>query len=207
MTTTTDSAATASIEAAARELRLPAIRQHAGRLAAQAQRSKTTYLGFLADTLTVELDDRAERRRTRRIHEARFPRLKRLADFNLDAAPTINPATIATLAAGSYLDAGEPVVLIGDSGTGKTHLLIGLGITACEQGAGSVTPPAPSSSTNSSKPPTNAASLASSPAMPVSTCSASTSSATSGSTPVAPSCCSRFSPSARKRPRSEWPQI
>jgi DNA replication protein DnaC len=134
MTTTTDSAATASIEAAARELRLPAIRQHAGRLAAQAQRSNTTYLGFLADTLTVELDDRAERRRTRRIHEARFPRLKRLADFNLDAAPTINPATIATLAAGSYLDAGEPVVLIGDSGTGKTHLLIGLGITACEHG-------------------------------------------------------------------------
>jgi DNA replication protein DnaC len=132
--TTTDTAATATIEAAARELRLPAIRQHAGRLAAQAQRSKTTYLGFLADTLRVELDDRAERRRARRIHEARFPRLKRLADFNMDAVATINPATIATLAAGNYLDAGEPVVLIGNSGTGKTHLLIGLGIAACEQG-------------------------------------------------------------------------
>ena len=133
-TTTTDTAAAASIEAAARELRLPAIREQAGRLAAQAQRTKATYLGFLADTLTLEFDDRAERRRARRIHEARFPRLKRLADFNLDAAPTINPATIATLASGGYMDAGEPVVLIGDSGTGKTHLLIGLGIAACEQG-------------------------------------------------------------------------
>ena len=133
-TTTTDTAAAASIEAAARELRLPAIREQAGRLAAQAQRTKATYLGFLADTLTLECDDRAERRRARRIHEARFPRLKRLADFDMGAAPTINPATIATLAAGGYMDAGEPVVLIGDPGTGKTHLLIGLGIAACEQG-------------------------------------------------------------------------
>ena len=72
-TTTTDTAAAASIEAATRELRLPAIREHADRLATQAQRTKATYLGFLADTLTLECDDRAERRRARRIHEARFP--------------------------------------------------------------------------------------------------------------------------------------
>ncbi len=134
MTTTTDLAATASIEVAARELRLPAIRGHHSRLAEEAKRAKATYLGFLADTLALEVDDRAERRQARRIHEARFPRLKRLAEFDLDASPTINPATIATLAAGGYLDAGEPVVLLGDSGTGKTHLLIGLGMRACEQG-------------------------------------------------------------------------
>ncbi len=41
---------------------------------------------------------------------------------------------MATLAAGAYLDAGDPVVLLGDSGTGKSHLLIGLGVAACEQG-------------------------------------------------------------------------
>jgi DNA replication protein DnaC len=68
------------------------------------------------------------------VHEARFPRLKRLADFDLAAAPSVSPATIATLAAGAYMDAGEPVVLLGDSGTGKSHLLIGLGVAACEQG-------------------------------------------------------------------------
>ncbi len=132
--TAVDAGAAAAIEAATRELHLPAIREQAGRLAAQAQRTKATYLGFLADTLAVEVDDRAERRRGRRIHEARFPRIKRLAEFDLDAAPSINPATIATLAAGTYLTAGEPIVLLGDSGTGKTHLLIGLGIAACEQG-------------------------------------------------------------------------
>jgi DNA replication protein DnaC len=131
--TATDTAAAATIDAAARELRLPAVRDHADRLASEATRARATYLGFLADTLTVEVDDRAERRRARRIHEARFPRLKRLGDFDIDAAPTVNPATIATLAAGNYLDVGEPVALLGDSGTGKTHLLIGLGLAACEQ--------------------------------------------------------------------------
>ena len=132
--TTTDTASVAAIEAATRELRLPAIREHHTRLADQAQRTAATYLGFLADTLTLEVDDRAERRRSRRITEAKFPRPKRLAEFDLAAAPTINPATIATLAAGHYLNTGDPVVLLGDSGTGKTHLLIGLGVAACEQG-------------------------------------------------------------------------
>ena len=41
-------------------------------------------------------------------------------------------ATLATLAAGAWIDTGEPVVLLGDSGTGKTHLLVGLGLAACE---------------------------------------------------------------------------
>ena len=111
---TTDIASGAAVEAAAKELRLPGIREHHQRLADQAKRSKDTYLGFLADTLSLEVDDRAERRRTRRITEAKFPRQKR--------------------AAGNYLDNGDPVVLLGDSGTGKTHLLIGLGMAACEQG-------------------------------------------------------------------------
>ena len=131
---TSDTASAAAIQAASRELRLPGIREHHTRLADQAKRSKSTYLGFLADSLTLEVDDRAERRRSRRITEAKFPRPKRIADFDLDAAPTINPATIATLAAGNYLDTGDPVVMLGDSGTGKTHLLIGLGMAACEQG-------------------------------------------------------------------------
>jgi DNA replication protein DnaC len=130
----TDTAAQAAIGAATRELHLPTVRQESERLAELAKRNQLSYLAFLAEVLSAEVDDRAERRKQRRIHEARFPRLKRLADFDLSAAPTVNPATIATLANGSYLDAGNPVVFLGDSGTGKSHLLIGLGIAACEQG-------------------------------------------------------------------------
>ena len=134
MSKMTDTAALAAIGAATRELRLPVIRADAGRIAKIAERSQQSYLAFLAEILSAEVDERSERRRQRRINEARFPRIKRLADFDLAAAPTINPATIATLAGCAYLDAGEPVVLLGDSGTGKSHLLIGLGVAACEQG-------------------------------------------------------------------------
>ncbi len=131
---TTDTAAAASIEAAARELKLPIVRTDATRVAANAERSKLTYLGFLAEILEAEVDARSERRRTRRIHDAKFPRIKRLTDFDLDAAPTIEPAQIATLAAGRYIHTGDPIVLLSDSGTAKRHLLIGLGLAACEAG-------------------------------------------------------------------------
>ena len=131
---TTDTAAQAAIGAAARELRLPTVRAEAARLAEIDARQRHTHLAYLAEVLAAELDDRSARRRARRIAEARFPRIKRLADFNTDLVPAITPAQIAHLAAGAYLDAGEPVVLPGDSGTGKTHLLIGLGLAACEQG-------------------------------------------------------------------------
>jgi DNA replication protein DnaC len=132
--TMTDAAAQASIGAAARDLHLPTVRAESARLAEIAVRQRHTHLGFLAEVLAAEVDDRADRRRTRRIAEAHFPRLKRLADFNIDAVPTIGAAVIAKLAQGDYMDAGEPVVLLGDSGTGKSHLLIGLGLAACEQG-------------------------------------------------------------------------
>jgi DNA replication protein DnaC len=130
----TDTAAIAAIGAATRELQLPQIRADATTLAETAQRQQSSYLAFLAEVLSVEVDNRIERRKQRRVSEAKFPRTKRLSEFDLAAAPSVNPATIATLANGSYLDAGEPVVLLGDSGTGKSHLLIGLGIAACEQG-------------------------------------------------------------------------
>ena len=177
-TTMSDTAAVAAIGAATRELHLPVVRAESARLAELAQRGHHTYLGYLAEVLSAEIDERSERRRQRLIKEARFPRTKRLADFDLAAAPTINPATLATLASGNYLDAGEPIVLLGDSGTGKTHLLLGLGLAAREQGRRVRYAPPPNSSTNSSKQPTNAASHASSPATASWICSASTNLAT-----------------------------
>jgi DNA replication protein DnaC len=134
MNAVSDTAAQAAIGAAARELKLPTVRAEAARLAAIAARERQSHLAFLAEVLSAELDDRCGRRRARRIAEAKFPRLKRLADFNTDAVPAITPAQVAALASCTWIDAGEPVVLPGDSGTGKTHLLIGLGLAACEQG-------------------------------------------------------------------------
>lgn len=60
--------------------------------------------------------------------------MKRLSDFDLAAAPSVSPATFAILASCSFLAGGERPVLLGDSGTGKSHLLIGTGLAACEMG-------------------------------------------------------------------------
>ena len=129
-----ESAAEAAIGAACRALHLPTVRTEAGPLADQAAKERLTHRAYLAEVLSAEVDERDGRRKARRLVEAHFPRLKRLDEFDLAAAPNINPATLAALAKGAWIDAGEPVVLLGDSGTGKSHLLIGLGVAACEAG-------------------------------------------------------------------------
>jgi DNA replication protein DnaC len=88
----------------------------------------------LAELLMVECDDRDRRRSERRIRGAGFPRQKWLADFDYTANPNINPAMINTLASRGWVRAGEPLCLIGDSGTGKSHLLIALGAAAAMAG-------------------------------------------------------------------------
>jgi len=130
----TDTAAEAAIGAATRELHLPTVRAECVGLAEVAERSHATYLGYHAEMLSAEVDDRSERRRLLRVHEAKFLRTKRLGDFDLSEAPSINAAAIAMLASGSPLETGDPVVFLADSGTGKSHLLIGFGMAACEQG-------------------------------------------------------------------------
>lgn len=106
----------------------------AAALADTAAKERLTHRAYLAEVLAAEVDERDGRRRTRRVVEARFSRLKRLEDFDLAAAPGLAPATLAALAKGAWIDAGEPVVLLGDSGTGKSHLRIGMGIAAYEAG-------------------------------------------------------------------------
>lgn len=134
MSPTSDAAASAAIGAATRELRLPVVRTEAARLAEAASRARTSHLGYLAEVLSAEVDERVEHRRRRRVHDARFPRLKRLADFDFSLVPAGVGQAVSSLAQGSYLERGEPVVLLGDSGTGKSHLLIALGLLACEAG-------------------------------------------------------------------------
>src|SRR5438477_314062 len=130
----TDEAAEAAIGSACRALHLPTVRTEATRLADAAVKAHFTHRAYLAEVLSAEVDERDARRRARRVVEARFPRMKRLSDFDTSANPNVNPATLATLAAGAFIDAGTPVCLIGDSGTGKSHLLIGTGVAACEAG-------------------------------------------------------------------------
>jgi DNA replication protein DnaC len=127
-------AAAAAIEAGCRTLRLPTMRTRFGEIAAAAEREQLTYLGFLAELVMAECDDRTRRRTSRRLAAAGFPRPKRLEEFDFAANPAVNPATVHQLASCEWIRDGKPLCLIGDSGTGKTHLLIALGTAAAEHG-------------------------------------------------------------------------
>ena len=133
MSAHTDGGAEAVIDVACRELKLPTVRSEASTMADGALRAGLTHRAFLAEVLTAEVDDRSERRRARLVADARFPRLKRLDGFDCDRSP-VNAATLASLQAGSFIDNGDPIVFLGDSGTGKSHLLIGTGLAAAEAG-------------------------------------------------------------------------
>ena len=124
----------ALVEAHAAELRLPTVRRRYSELAREATREQQTPLAYLAALLEAEVSDRTERRERRRLNDARFPVQKPLGEFRFADNPKVPQATIASLAGGGWIDDRESVILTGESGTGKTHLAIALGICACEQG-------------------------------------------------------------------------
>jgi len=124
----------ALVEAHARELHLPAIRARFRQLAAEATREQQTPLAYLAALLQAEVSERSERRERRRLLDARFPLVKRLEEFHFADNPNVPQATIAALAEGVWIDDRESVILIGESGTGKTMLATALAVCACQQG-------------------------------------------------------------------------
>jgi DNA replication protein DnaC len=130
----TEQAAVAAVDQACRRLRLPTIRAVLDEALSVAGKEQLSYQGFLAELLLAECDDRDRRSSIRRVKSAGFPRDKWLGDFEFDANPNISEATINTLAKGDWIRKGSPLCLIGDSGTGKSHLLIGLGTAAAEKG-------------------------------------------------------------------------
>ena len=124
----------ALVEAHTAELHLPTVRRRFRALAAEAMREQQTPLAYLAALLEAEVAERAERRERRRLLDARFPLLKRLEDFRFADNPSVPQATIAALAEGSWITDRESIILIGESGSGKTHLATALAVCACQQG-------------------------------------------------------------------------
>lgn len=117
------------------ELKLPTIRRNYRKAAEEATRAGGDYASYLCMLVEEEISDRGSRRVQRRLKEARFPQIKLLADLEESALPDgITMARLLQLAGGSYLDEAINVLAIGGSGTGKTHISIGLGVCACKQG-------------------------------------------------------------------------
>ena len=124
---------TATIRQQCKMLHLPAVAGQCAQLAEQAVRERRTHLGYLEALLQTELEEREQRLIERRVREARLPRMKTLDDFDYTRNPKVSAQQIHELARGDYIGRAEPVIFIGDSGTGKTHLLTGLAVAACRQ--------------------------------------------------------------------------
>lgn len=123
-----------AIDLACRTLHLPTVRTRFDDLAARAMREGASYKDFLAELLEAECEDRHERRKIRRVREANFSRPKRIEDFDFEANPHVTAEVIHTLTRPDWIKAGNPLCFIGDSGTGKSHLLIGIGTAIAEAG-------------------------------------------------------------------------
>jgi DNA replication protein DnaC len=122
----TEQATVTAVDPACHRLHLPTFRAGLDEALTVAGKEQLSYQGFLAELLLAECNDRDHCSSNRRVKAANFPRDKWLGDFGFDADPNINAATIHTLATGDWIRKGRPLCLIGDSGTGKSHLLIGL---------------------------------------------------------------------------------
>jgi DNA replication protein DnaC len=82
----------------------------------------------------LELIERERRTIERRIKEAKFPAVKSLDSFDFLALPSLNKALVLELARSEYVARRENVIAVGNSGTGKTHVALGLGLAACQKG-------------------------------------------------------------------------
>lgn len=124
---------TASVQQACRTLHLPTVAANCERLAQEAERQHHSPLTYLAELLGTELDERERHTIARRLKEAKLPRLKTLEEFDFSATPGVSARQLLELAEGGYLARAEPIILIGEAGTGKTHLASSLCVAACRQ--------------------------------------------------------------------------
>jgi DNA replication protein DnaC len=123
----------ASVQQYCKAVRMPTIAANFLALAEQAVKENHSHIRYLEALLAMESEERDRHAITNRMREAQLPRLKTLEEFDFAQAPKIPAARIRELAEGGYIDRSEPVVLIGECGTGKSHLATGLCVAACRQ--------------------------------------------------------------------------
>ena len=115
-------------------LKLPTMTAECETIAARCARENVDHLGFLLQLCERELIERERRAAQRRLKAARFPTAKTLESFDFAAAPSVNKPRILELMRCAYIEQRENVILIGGSGSGKTHLATALAVEACGRG-------------------------------------------------------------------------
>ena len=115
-------------------LKLPTFLREYDKLARQCATEGVDHARYLQRLAELELIDRERRLVERRIKAAGFPAVKSLDSFDFKALPSLNKALVLDLARSDYVARRENMIALGNSGTGKTHIAIGLGLAACQKG-------------------------------------------------------------------------
>lgn len=117
-----------------KKLRLPTFLRDYDKVARQCAAEGVDHIGYLTRLTELELIDRERRMVERRIRMAKFPAVKSLDSFDFKAIPELNKMLVLELARCEYIDRQENIIALGPSGTGKTHVALGLGLAACQKG-------------------------------------------------------------------------
>ncbi len=115
-------------------LKLPTFLSEYDKVARQCAEEGVDHTRYLLRLAELELIDRERRMVERRIKQARFPTIKSLDSFDFLSIPSLNKPLVLELARCEYIDRRENIIALGNSGTGKTHVALGLGLSACQKG-------------------------------------------------------------------------
>ena len=115
-------------------LKLPTFLREHDKLARQCAAEGVDHVRYLARLVELELIDRERRTVERRIKQARFPAVKSLDTFDFAAIRGLNKMLVLELVRCEFVLRRENVIALGNSGTGKTHLALALGLAACQKG-------------------------------------------------------------------------
>jgi len=116
------------------QLKLPVMERECEEIALRCAKENVDHLGYLLQLSERELLEREARATDRRVKAAKFPNMKTLDNFDFKAQPSLNKMLISELMRGGYVVNREAIILIGQPGTGKTHLATAFGIKACQMG-------------------------------------------------------------------------
>jgi len=117
-----------------KQLKLPTMLREYAKLAEQCAQEGVDFQRFLLRLVEVEMLERDHRATERRIKAAKFPVVKSLDTFDYLAIPSLNKKLVLELARGEWIERRENVLCLGNSGTGKTHIALALGLAACQRG-------------------------------------------------------------------------
>ena len=115
-------------------LKLPTMHGECEKIAQRCAADNADHLAFLLQLCELELIERERKAAERRLKAARFPAAKLLEEFDFAARPSVNKLLLLELVKGEYIDKRENILLVGPSGTGKSHLATSLGMAACARG-------------------------------------------------------------------------